>query len=211
MKLIKRYTNRKLYDTERSCYVTLDEIAEMVREGEEVSIIDNRSGEDLTTVTLAQIVYEAEKKDRRLLPLQSLRLIIQSPSEFLARISRPVQELREDAQLRVGRLRKRAEEQQEELLTPVHSFIESVQNTIDEIGSAIDERLKDSVDSLTHVPNLSEDITALQRQLQRLEDEVTGLRSAIDRIGGIPLEEGPAEPTEERPDPTSDQRPTPVH
>ena len=183
MKLIKRYTNRKLYDTERSCYVTLDEIAEMVRGGDEVSIIDNRSGEDLTTVTLAQIVYEAEKKDKRLLPLQSLRLIIQSPSDFLARISRPVQGFREETQQRVDRFRKRAGEQQEELLTPVREFVETVQNTIDELGSSLDERLKDSVDALTHVPNLSEDISALQAQLQRLETEVTGLRSAIDRIG----------------------------
>ncbi len=183
MKLIKRYTNRKLYDTERSCYVTLDEIAEMVRGGDEVSIIDNRSGEDLTTVTLAQIVYEAEKKDKRLLPLQSLRLIIQSPSDFLARISRPVQGFREETQQRVDRFRKRAGEQQEELLTPVREFVETVQNTIDELGTSLDERLKDSVDALTHVPNLSEDISALQAQLQRLETEVTGLRSAIDRIG----------------------------
>lgn len=182
MKLIKRYTNRKLYDTERSCYVTLDEIAEMVRDGEEVAIIDNRSGEDLTTVTLAQIVYEAEKKDKRLLPLQSLRLIIQSPTEFLARISRPVQELKSETQQRVTQFRKRAGEQQEELLTPVRDFVESVQGTIDELGTALDERLKTSVDTLTHVPNLSEDITVLQAQLQRLEEEVSGLRSTIDSI-----------------------------
>ena len=193
MKLIKRYTNRKLYDTERSCYVTLDEIAEMVREGEEVSIIDNRSGEDLTTVTLAQIVYEAEKKDRRMLPLQSLRLIIQSPADFLARISRPVQEFREGTQQRVERMKKRAEEQQEELLTPVREFVENIQNTIDDLGRALDERLKDSVDSLTHVPNLSDDIGSLQAQLQRLEDEVAALRSAVEHIDE--REGGPDKPS----------------
>src|SRR5262249_11748109 len=61
-KVIKRYTNRKLYDTVESRYVTLDEIAQMIKGGAEVKIIDNRSKEDLTSVTLAQIIFEEEKK-----------------------------------------------------------------------------------------------------------------------------------------------------
>ena len=61
-KIVKRYANRKLYDTERSCYVTLDDIAVMIRSGEEVTVVDNKSGEDLTSVTLAQIIFETEKK-----------------------------------------------------------------------------------------------------------------------------------------------------
>ena len=61
-KIIKRYTNRKLYDTVESRYVTLDEIAEMIKQGAEVKIVDNRTKEDLTSVTLAQIVFEEEKK-----------------------------------------------------------------------------------------------------------------------------------------------------
>ena len=54
-KVIKRYTNRKLYDTVESRYVTLEEIAEMVKTGTDVKIVDNRTKEDLTSVTLAQI------------------------------------------------------------------------------------------------------------------------------------------------------------
>ena len=67
-KIIKRYSNRKLYDTERSCYVTLDEIALMIREGENIQIIDKNSGEDLTSVTFAQIIFEAEKKQSFMQP-----------------------------------------------------------------------------------------------------------------------------------------------
>ena len=58
----KTICKRKLYDTERSCYVTLDDIAVMIRSGEEVTVVDNKSGEDLTSVTLAQIIFETEKK-----------------------------------------------------------------------------------------------------------------------------------------------------
>src|SRR6201985_1322464 len=67
-KVIKRYTNRKLYDTVESRYVTLDEIAQMIKGGAGVKIIDNRSKEDLTSVTLAQIIFEEEKK-RSQMPL----------------------------------------------------------------------------------------------------------------------------------------------
>ena len=65
-KVIKRYTNRKLYDTVESRYVTLDEIAAMIKEGVEVRIVDNRTKEDLTSVTLAQIIFEEEKRGPRL-------------------------------------------------------------------------------------------------------------------------------------------------
>ena len=61
-RVIKRYSNRKLYDTKDSRYVTLLQIAEMVRGGEEVQIIDNNTKEDLTEVTLAQIIYEEQKQ-----------------------------------------------------------------------------------------------------------------------------------------------------
>src|SRR6266508_3420125 len=71
-KVIKRYTNRKLYDTVESRYVTLDEIAEMIKAGAEVKIIDNRTKEDLTSVTLAQIIFEEEKKTSKV-GLETLR------------------------------------------------------------------------------------------------------------------------------------------
>src|SRR5881398_973945 len=81
-KVIKRYTNRKLYDTVESRYVTLDEIAEMIKGGAEVRIIDNRTKEDLTSVTLAQIIFEEEKKQSQM-PLSMLREIIRHPGESI--------------------------------------------------------------------------------------------------------------------------------
>src|SRR5438105_6484658 len=80
-RVIKRYSNRKLYDTKDSRYVTLLQIAEMVRSGEEVQIIDNNSKEDLTEVTLAQIIYEEQKAHSRSVPLQTLKELIHSRTE----------------------------------------------------------------------------------------------------------------------------------
>jgi polyhydroxyalkanoate synthesis repressor PhaR len=83
-RVIKRYSNRKLYDTKDSRYVTLLQIAEMVRTGEEVQIIDNNTKEDLTEVTLAQIIYEEQKQKAstsRNVPLQTLKELIHQRTE----------------------------------------------------------------------------------------------------------------------------------
>ena len=73
---IERYANRKLYDTRDSRYVTLDHITAMVRAGDDVRVVDNTTRADLTTATLAQIIFEEEKKTPRL-SVAGLRKIIQ--------------------------------------------------------------------------------------------------------------------------------------
>jgi len=120
-KIVKRYANRKLYDTERSCYVTLEDISAMITAGEEVKVIDNKTGEDLTSVTLAQIIFETEKK-KSFMPLGLLRELIQSKGENLQdfyrermdRASRGVQEIREAAQSKVKGVTDKAERIQQE-------------------------------------------------------------------------------------------------
>ena len=74
--VIKRYSNRKLYDTQESRYVTLDEIEEMIRGGREISVVDAASGEDLTSVTLTQIILEHERNHRGTLPTSFLHQLI---------------------------------------------------------------------------------------------------------------------------------------
>jgi polyhydroxyalkanoate synthesis repressor PhaR len=74
--VIKRYSNRKLYDTQESRYVTLDEIEEMIRAGKEISVVDATSNEDLTAVTLTQIILEAERNHRGNLPTAFLHQLI---------------------------------------------------------------------------------------------------------------------------------------
>lgn len=90
-KIIKRYQNRKLYDTDASCYVTLDEIAEMIQQGEEVMVVDNRNQKDITAATLTQIIFEKQKRSESPVPISTLRHIIQqgdgSFSSFLSKSS----------------------------------------------------------------------------------------------------------------------------
>lgn len=65
VRIIKRYQNRKLYDTHQSCYVTLEEIAQIIREGHEIQVIDNKSKNDITYMTQIQLLFDQERKSTR--------------------------------------------------------------------------------------------------------------------------------------------------
>lgn len=111
MRIIKRYPNRKLYDTEDKQYITLNGIAELIREGREVQVIDHTTGEDLTAVTLTQIIFEQEKQQSGFLPrsvltglvraggdkLSTLRRTLASPLEFFHQVD-------EEIEARIGTL-----------------------------------------------------------------------------------------------------------
>ncbi len=114
MRLIKRYANRKLYDTTGSSYIKLDEIAQMIKSGEEIRIIDNKTKEDLTAVTMAQILVEEEKRERRGdggASLAGLRELIQHNTALLSRrITQPVTNIRTSVEESVNKLIRTGEE-----------------------------------------------------------------------------------------------------
>ncbi|HLT29326.1 MAG TPA: polyhydroxyalkanoate synthesis regulator DNA-binding domain-containing protein [Myxococcaceae bacterium] len=202
-KIIKRYTNRKLYDTVESRYVTLDEIAGMIKAGVEVKIIDNKSKEDLTSVTLAQIVFEEEKKSSRM-PLSVLREIIRHPgeslSDFMLKEVNPrvasireeaqgrVASIREEAQGRIGKLLRREGEEhasgEGEAPPPAPSpakVLEASQRTFEEWQRKVDERIKASVENLTgNLPAMGRDLQALMHKLETLEAKVAELEKQRD-------------------------------
>lgn len=74
--VIKKYANRRLYNTAKSSYVTLDDLAVMVREGYDFVVKDAKSGDDITRSVLAQIIFEEESKGQNLLPVKFLRQLI---------------------------------------------------------------------------------------------------------------------------------------
>ncbi len=74
--IIKKYANRRLYNTQSSSYVTLEHLAQMVRDGTEFEVRDARSGDDITRSVLAQIIFDEENKGQHLLPIQFLRQLI---------------------------------------------------------------------------------------------------------------------------------------
>ena len=81
--LVKKYTNRRLYDTEESRYITLEELAEKIRKGDDAQVVDARTGEDLTQPTLTQIIMES-RGAARILPVPLLLQLIRLGDEALA-------------------------------------------------------------------------------------------------------------------------------
>ena len=73
---IKKYANRRLYDTEQSTYITLDRLGQMIREGRDFEVIDAKSGEDITHQVLTQIIVEEESRGSTMLPVNFLRQLI---------------------------------------------------------------------------------------------------------------------------------------
>ena len=90
VKIIKRYGNRKLYDTEKSSYVVLKDIKKMIYNKENIRVIDNETQKDITVATLIQIIFSAEKKSRISPPLEILHSVIRDGdggfSSFLAKL-----------------------------------------------------------------------------------------------------------------------------
>ena len=76
VRIIKRYQNRKLYDTHQSCYVTLEEIAQIVREGNEIQVIDNKTKNDITYTTQIQLLFDQEKKSNKGGDVELLKRVI---------------------------------------------------------------------------------------------------------------------------------------
>ncbi len=178
LKVIKRYTNRKLYDTVESRYVTLDEIAEMVKLGVEVKIVDNRSKEDLTSVTLAQIIFEEEKKRNRM-PLAMLREIIRRQGESITgfihkEVTPRVNSIREEAESRLDKLLRR-EESGTEGMSPAE-LIRSSQRMLEDWQRRLDERIKHGVENVIgSLPALGRDMQALTQRLEALEKKLDEL------------------------------------
>jgi polyhydroxyalkanoate synthesis repressor PhaR len=162
VRLIKRYANRKLYDTTASTYITLDEIAQMIKSGDEIQIIDNKSKEDLTAVTMAQILVEEEKRERRgdgASSLAGLRDLIQHNTALLSRrITQPVTSIRTSVEESVTKLIRSGEERVAETREQVQEFI----------------------DGLDPLGRLQHDMVELRARVEYLEAKLAEAESASD-------------------------------
>lgn len=201
-RIIKRYTNRKLYDTHESRYVTLEQIAEMIRLGEDVKVVDNNSKEDLTSVTLAQIIFEEEKKQRSFLPLAVLQNIVQSGGESLSDF---MNQLSESAE-RVGRVfrsdeaAKEGQDKTEEETgeegeqgkqveaTPeaeredpsgvLRDLMERVNSTVEDWQKRLDTNLHQTLENMSPLAPLQKEILTLRTRIVELEHKLGQVEDA---------------------------------
>ena len=174
-KVIKRYTNRKLYDTVESRYVTLDEIAEMIKGGAEVKIIDNRSKDDLTSVTLAQIIFEEEKKTSRM-SLKTLRDLIRQGGEYAQQL---VEGTQAELRGRVEAVRQAAEQRVQTLLTRgqatsdrAKELVQASQEAVAALQKKVDERVRAAVEGMSNLSEVRRSLDDISRRIDELERKV---------------------------------------
>ncbi|MDP8221900.1 MAG: polyhydroxyalkanoate synthesis regulator DNA-binding domain-containing protein [Candidatus Lernaella stagnicola] len=179
-RIIKRYQNRKLYDTEASAYVTLDDIARMIKQGVDVKVIDNKTKNDLTSLTLTQIIFEEEKKHKSILPLSTLRRIIasggESISEFVDRHIVPglnsVTHARREMERYINRLVKKGKMDPEEGRSILQDLVSGGQKGIEDVYSRFDSRVGEILELLRTIAMLSKDLAQLEERVEELEDRI---------------------------------------
>ncbi len=200
-KIIKRYGNRKLYDTEQSRYVTLEEIFQMVRQGEDLQVIDNKTKEDLTIVTLTQIMLEEQKNNQDVLPLSLLKnLLAQSgesftewiqkskdsfsgpmmemtpwiwPTEWVEKSKASFVTMKQEAEEQISRFIEKSQETKGESAQLLKEWFASPQKYLDSIQKKIDDRIRYFFSHVTGLEEMEKQIQELENYLNRLEKKLS--------------------------------------
>ncbi len=178
MPVIKRYPNRKLYDTEAKRYITLNGIATLIRQGDDVQVIDHKTEEDLTAVTLTQIIFEQEKKKAGFLPKSVLTGLVQAGGDTLNVLRRsltsPLDLLRhvdDEIDKRVQSLVNRGELAREEGLRLRNKLLSFGTTTPPAKSSLNDQELLDllhqhGVPTRDEIDHLNDQLETLTNQLE---------------------------------------------
>jgi polyhydroxyalkanoate synthesis repressor PhaR len=181
MPLIKRYPNRKLYDTEAKQYITLEGIADLIRQGEEVTVIDHATGEDQTALTLTQIILEQEKKQSGLLSRSVLAGLIQAGGDRLNALQRSLatpinfwRQFDEEMRQRIQVLIKRGELSEREGQNLLEKLLN--QNPVASHFQQTNEADLERILAKAQLPT--------QRDLQNLNAQLEALSAKLDEVAG---------------------------
>jgi polyhydroxyalkanoate synthesis repressor PhaR len=186
-RVIKRYANRKLYDTEESKYITLGDVAQLLELGTDVQILDNDTNEDITGLTLAQLLLDAQRKKRRNLPLSSLKQLVQSGGDILQRrISHPVNSIRDEAEERMARIKDEAGRQIrtikertkiDDVQASFQELFQQTQQNLEDLQKKFEDRYRQllkSNDSNNEGQTAEERLAVLEARLSVIEEALFG-------------------------------------
>jgi len=173
-RVIKRYGNRKLYDPEARRYVTLPDLARMVGRGQEVRVVDQKTGEDLTSMVLAQVIQEALKQRTASIPQQVLTRLIRlgaAPASAWREWTGHdgAVKARQEAERIVGGLVSRGRLTLDEALALRQEITGSVQRLVSEAQSGLEGRLRSLVERSEKEQGVSPALSVLKERLMTFE------------------------------------------
>ncbi|MDJ0756420.1 MAG: polyhydroxyalkanoate synthesis regulator DNA-binding domain-containing protein [Ardenticatenaceae bacterium] len=180
MLIIKRYPNRKLYDTEAKKYITLDGIAELIRTGTEVQVLDHTSNEDLTAVVLTQIIFEQEKKSSGFLPRSVLKGLVQAGGDTLSSLRRTLASPLELFRHVDDEIRRRIEALIKQGELTLEDGQEVLEKLLDQGKQAFTEAATLRTDELSQ--RLAELGVPTRNEIEELTAQLESLEAALDRI-----------------------------
>jgi polyhydroxyalkanoate synthesis repressor PhaR len=195
--VIKKYANRRLYNTGTSTYVTLEDLAEMVKKGEEFTVQDAKSGDDITHSVLTQIIFELENKDgQNMLPIPFLRQLISFYGDQMQMI---VPSFLEQSMIAFAKEQERFREQMKtamgktpmdmmKMATPMKAFEEQTRRNIELFQNAM--RMFTPFPPGGPVPSAPVSQESGKREggekseeLQQLKDQIAAMQRKIDSMG----------------------------
>lgn len=181
MVIIKRYPNRKLYDTEAKQYITLEGIAELIRRGSEIQVIDHASGEDLTVLTLTQIILEQEKKQSGSLSHTFLMSLIRAGGDRISTLQRGLhsslqfwRQFDDEIKRRVQTLVRQGDLTDKEGRTLLEKLIQPNFHLTHENQRITDEELERYLNR--RLMPTQEDLRKLHQQLEELSEKIDQMR-----------------------------------
>jgi len=179
-RVVKRYANRKLYDTTTSRYVALDDIAALIRGGEEVEVTDNETGADLTAVTLAQIILEEERRHKSMTSLPLLRELVRYGGDAIAGVtSRGMEALGERLGGKLGEMRELAERRVSEIAEGGRPVLDDVltssKRRMEDLQRRVDQGIKGSLERLRSYPGIGGEVERLEGRVREIENRIRKL------------------------------------
>lgn len=184
--VIKKYANRRLYDTSTSQYVTLEYVRKLVKDGTEFTVVDAKSGEDLTHGVLSQIIFEEEARGENLLPLPFLRQLIQYYDDSLQAVVPSYLQATMDA------FAQQHEAMRERFTGSIHSpqammeaFEEQTRRNMEMFGQAMQMfnpylAGEDAASGAAETSGDKED----SAELKAMREELDAMRAKIDKLSG---------------------------
>ncbi|HWK13989.1 MAG TPA: polyhydroxyalkanoate synthesis repressor PhaR [Rhizobiaceae bacterium] len=185
--VIKKYANRRLYNTGTSTYVTLEDLAEMVKRGEDFTVQDAKSGEDITHPVLTQIIFELENKDgQNMLPVSFLRQLISFYGDQMQMV---VPSFLEQSMIAFAKEQERFREQMKDAMgkgpmemmqvAPMKAFEEQARRNVELFQNAM--RMFTPFPQATTAPEPTGSSDA--DDLRELKDQIAAMQRKIDSMG----------------------------
>ncbi|RMF51040.1 MAG: pesticidal protein Cry15Aa [Anaerolineae bacterium] len=194
MPVIKRYPNRKLYNTETKQYITLNEIADLIRAGQDIQVLDHESGQDLTTLILSQIVLEQEKKHSGFLPRSILSELVRAGGSRMSKLQHALAstldwwgEFDRELRRRFNALVERGELSAEEATQLLDKLSRQPQKQNETLTETIEKRLATLLEE-RGLPTRQE-LEALSRQLEALNRQIEALNKSGEETQDSPEEQ----------------------